>query len=72
VGQLGQHPSNVFDYRNRKARHCIVRPGYKQLVWRGSASKTLDINEDPDKNYRNLEKAVAKLFKNYPPDSRKR
>ena len=47
-------------------------PATKQLVWRGSVSKTLDINEDPDKNYRNLEKAVAKLFKNYPPDSRKR
>ena len=42
-------------------------PATKQLVWRGSASKTLDINKDPDKNYRNLEKAMAKLFKNYPP-----
>ena len=50
----------------------LFDPATKQLVWRGSRSKTLDINEDPDKNYRNLEKAVAKLFKNYPPDSRKR
>jgi hypothetical protein len=39
----------------------------KQLVWRGSASQTLNINRDPDKNYRTLEKAMAKLFKNYPP-----
>jgi hypothetical protein len=46
---------------------ALFDPATKQLVWRGSASKTLDINEDPDKNYRNLEKAVAKLFKNYPP-----
>ena len=45
----------------------LVDPATKQLVWRGSASKTLDIKKDPDKNYRNLEKAMAKLFKNYPP-----
>jgi len=45
----------------------LFDPAAKQLVWRGSASKTLDIKKDPDKNYRNLEKAMAKLFKNYPP-----
>ncbi len=42
-------------------------PDAGKLVWRGTAVKTLDIKEDPDKNYRNLEKAMAKLFKNYPP-----
>ena len=47
-------------------------PATKQLVWRGSATKTLDIKKDPDKNYRNLEKAMAKLLKNYPPGSAKR
>jgi len=40
----------------------------KQVVWRGAAEKTLDIKKDPDKNYQNLQKAMAKLFKNYPPD----
>ena len=45
----------------------LFDPATKQLVWRGSASKTLDIKKDPDKNYRALEKAMAKLFKNYPP-----
>jgi hypothetical protein len=45
----------------------LFDPGTKQLVWRGSASKALDIKKDPDKNYRNLEKAMAKLFRNYPP-----
>jgi Domain of unknown function (DUF4136) len=49
----------------------IFDPATKQLVWRGSASKTLDIKKDPDKNYRNLEKAIAKLFKNYPPGAGK-
>ena len=49
----------------------LFDPATKQLVWRGSAAKTLDIKKDPDKNYRNLEKAMAKLFKNYPPGTRK-
>ena len=45
----------------------LFDPANKQLVWRGAASKTLDINRDPDRNYRTLEKAMGKLFKNYPP-----
>jgi hypothetical protein len=45
----------------------LFDPATKQLVWRGSASKTLDIKKDPDKNYRTLEKAMARLFKSYPP-----
>ncbi len=44
----------------------------QQLVWRGSTTRTLDLNKDPDKSYRNLEKAMANLFRNYPPDMRKR
>ncbi len=44
--------------------------GRKQLIWRGDASKTIDLNRDPDKNYKNLQKAMAKLFKNYPPRSK--
>jgi len=37
------------------------------LVWRGVASKTLDPKAKPDKQERNLKKAIAKLLKNYPP-----
>ncbi|PYY18833.1 MAG: DUF4136 domain-containing protein [Acidobacteria bacterium] len=37
------------------------------LVWRGAASKTLDPKAKPDKQEKNLNKAVAKLLKNYPP-----
>jgi Domain of unknown function (DUF4136) len=47
-------------------------PRSNQLVWRGSAAKTLDIKKDPDKNYANLQKAVAKLFKYYPPTAGKK
>ena len=41
--------------------------GPKALVWRGVASKTLDAKAKPDKQQKNLNKAVAKLLKNYPP-----
>jgi hypothetical protein len=37
------------------------------LVWRGLASKTIDPKAKPDKQQKNLAKAVAKLLKNYPP-----
>jgi hypothetical protein len=39
----------------------------KALVWRGAASKTLDPKAKPEKVQKNLDKAVAKLLKNYPP-----
>ena len=45
----------------------LYDPAKRQLIWRGDASKTIDLKRDPDKNYRNLQKAMAKLFKNYPP-----
>jgi hypothetical protein len=43
----------------------------EQLIWRGDAAKTIDLKKDPDKNYKNLQKAVTKLFKNYPPPPKK-
>jgi Domain of unknown function (DUF4136) len=39
----------------------------KQLIWRGSATKTLNPPKDPQKKQRNLDNAVAKLLKNFPP-----
>jgi len=39
----------------------------KELVWRGTASKTLDPKAKPDKQQKNIKKAVDKLLKNYPP-----
>ena len=52
---VGQIVVNLFD------------PARQQLVWSGAAEKTLDIKKDPDKNYRNLQKSMAKMFRNYPP-----
>jgi Domain of unknown function (DUF4136) len=40
---------------------------HRDLVWRGVASKSLDPKAKPDKQQKNLTKAVAKMLKNYPP-----
>jgi Domain of unknown function (DUF4136) len=42
-------------------------PTTKQLVWTGTATKTLDPSSSPQKNQQRLDKAMAKLLKNYPP-----
>lgn len=49
----------------------LYDPARKQLIWRGDASKTIDLKKDPNNNYKNLQKAMAKLFKNYPPQPSK-
>jgi len=43
----------------------------KQLIWRGSATKTLNPPKDPAKRQNNLDKGVAKLLKNFPPPPKK-
>jgi hypothetical protein len=42
-------------------------PGTKQLVWTGTATKSMDPSSNQQKNQNNLNKAMAKLLKNYPP-----
>jgi hypothetical protein len=42
-------------------------PSTKQLVWTGRATKTLDPSKNQEKNQKNLDKAMQKLLKNYPP-----
>jgi hypothetical protein len=49
----------------------MYSPAEKKLVWRGTASKTLDAKAKPEKQQKNLTKAVAKLLKNYPPQPKK-
>ncbi|HKP69042.1 MAG TPA: DUF4136 domain-containing protein, partial [Pyrinomonadaceae bacterium] len=39
----------------------------KKQVWRGAATKTLGNPKSPEKLRKNLDKAMAKLLKNYPP-----
>ena len=72
LGNVGDIHGTTSTIENGTLTVGLFDPATKQLVWRGSAAKTLDIKKDPDKNYRNLEKAMAKLFKNYPPGAGKR
>jgi hypothetical protein len=39
----------------------------KQLVWSGSATKTLNLSKDQDKNRKKLDKAMQKLLNDFPP-----
>ncbi|MBI3485215.1 MAG: DUF4136 domain-containing protein [Acidobacteria bacterium] len=57
--QIGTLGFDVYDRAN------------KQLIWRGSATKTLNPPKDPEKRQKNLEKAIAKLLKDFPPKPKK-
>ena len=41
----------------------------KKLIWQGSSSDTLSNNAD--KNIKNLDKSVQKMFKHFPPEGKK-
>jgi len=45
----------------------LYDPAAKQLVWTGHATKTISPSKDPQKNQRNIDKAMQKLLKNFPP-----
>jgi Domain of unknown function (DUF4136) len=49
----------------------MYEQGKKDLVWRGAVSKTIDQKAKPDKQQKNLTKAITKLLKNYPPPVKK-
>jgi len=49
----------------------FYNPAAKQLVWRGTATKSLDPSKDPQKNQAKLNKAIAKLLKDFPPPPKK-
>jgi hypothetical protein len=52
---IGQLAVDMYDSANH------------DLVWRGLATKTIDPKAKPEKQQKNLTKALTKLFKNYPP-----
>jgi hypothetical protein len=43
----------------------------KELVWKGQASTTLSGEKDPEKRQKNIEKAMTKLLKDFPPKPKK-
>ena len=56
---IGQLALDMYDSANH------------DLVWRGVVSKTIDPKAKPEKQEKNLNKAVAKLLKKYPPEVKK-
>jgi hypothetical protein len=45
----------------------IVNAKTHTIVWRGTASKDIDMKANPEKREKGIKKAAEKLFKNYPP-----
>jgi hypothetical protein len=45
----------------------LVEAANKTIVWRGLASGEVDTHAKPEKRERTIQRAAAKLFKNYPP-----
>jgi len=48
----------------------LYDPGMKQLVWQSTATKQMNPSSDAAKNQANLQKAVDKMFKDYPPEAK--
>jgi hypothetical protein len=45
----------------------MIDANKKQMAWRGLGTKEIDTNAKPEKRDNNINKAVEKIFKNYPP-----
>ena len=45
----------------------IVDATTRTIVWRGLATKEVDVKADPEKREKNINRAAEKLFRNYPP-----
>jgi hypothetical protein len=49
----------------------FYNPTSQELVWRGSAAQTLNPSGNQEKDMQRLNKAVAKLLKNFPSNQNK-
>ena len=64
-GGIGSATTTVSTYEVGTLVVDIFDGHTKEAVWRGTSSKTLSGN--PEKNAESLNKAVVKMFKNFPP-----
>ena len=65
MGGMGEATSSTIS--NGTLAVDFYDPTSKQLIWRGSAAQTLNPSGNQQKDMERLNKAVAKLLKNYPP-----
>jgi hypothetical protein len=68
-GGLGSATTTVDTYKVGTLVVDIFDAKNKEAIWRGTSSNTL--SGDPQKNAGNLNKAVVKMFKNFPPSTKK-
>jgi uncharacterized protein DUF4136 len=69
-GGLGEATTTTETYKVGTLVVDLFNAKTKQLIWRGVSSDTLSNNSD--KNIKNLDKGVEKMFKNFPPGSSKK
>jgi len=68
-GGFGEATTTEQDYKEGTLVVDLYDTKTKQLIWRGSAENTL--SSKADKNEKNLDNGVAKMFKKFPPSSAK-
>ncbi|HEX3738551.1 MAG TPA: DUF4136 domain-containing protein [Terriglobales bacterium] len=68
-GGMGESTTTEQDYKEGTLIVDLYDAKVKQLIWRGSAEDTL--SKKAEKNAKNLDKGVAKMFKKFPPESAK-
>src|ERR1700693_607152 len=69
-GGLGEATTTTETYKVGTLVVDLFETKTKKLLWRGTSSDTLSNNSD--KNIKNLDKGVEKLFKQFPPGSAKK
>jgi hypothetical protein len=69
-GGFGDSTTTEQDYQEGTLVIDLYDGKTKQLIWRGSTESVLA--DKAEKNEKNLEKGVAKMFKDFPPGSGKR
>ena len=70
VGGFGEATTTTDTYKVGTLVVDLFETKTKQLLWRGTSSDTLSNNSD--KNIKNLDKGVEKMFKHFPPGSSKK
>ncbi len=68
-GGMGEATTTEQDYKEGTLVIDMYDGKTKQLIWRGSSEDT--VSNSADKNEKNLDKGVAKMFKKFPPQSAK-
>jgi hypothetical protein len=69
-GGFGEATTTTETYKVGTVVIDLFETKTKRLIWRGASSDTLSNNSD--KNIKNLDKGVEKMFKNFPPSSSKK